>query len=240
MKIINPVVTIHMDKSGKDMLMGIERAGRVCYKSEDKISPGSAITFVQSILDRKHFSVLEHEKITVTVVTNRGVSHEIVRHRIASYSQESTRYCNYSAAQFGFELTFIYPSFWNPEDSDADGCKYALWERTMRFAETAYFELLKLGAKPQEARDVLPNALKTEIVITMNLREWRHFFYLRTSPKAHPQMQEVAKMILAEFRSRIPVIFDNIETEEQNTEEEQRAKDAAGVLALAAAIDRSS
>ena len=134
------------------------------------------------------------------------MSHEIVRHRIASYSQESTRYCNYSKDKFGNELTFIKPSFWNEKDP-----RYIIWEKQMEQAEIAYNSLINNGASPQEARSVLPNSLKTEIVVTMNIREWRHFFRLRVSTAAHPQMREIAQMILKAFQDRIPVLFDDIE-----------------------------
>lgn len=205
MKIINPRVEVLDDVNGKEMLKRIERIGRVCYKSEDKITEESSIAFVTNILKSGHESVIEHEKVSVRVICDRGVSHEIVRHRLASYSQESTRYCNYSKDKFGGELTFIKPCFW-----EEDSGKYALWHSTMKDIEYTYNKLIEGGATPQEARSVLPNSLKTEIVMTMNLREWRLFFKLRTSEKAHPQMREVACVILDEFKKTIPVIFDDI------------------------------
>ena len=139
------------------------------------------------------------------IICDRGVSHEIVRHRIASYSQESTRYCNYSKEKFGNELTFIKPLFW-----DENTTEYRLWCESMKQIEDSYIQLIDLGASPQEARSVLPNSLKTEIVVTMNLREWRHFLKLRTSSRAHPQMREVACLILNEFHNQIPIIFEDI------------------------------
>lgn len=205
MKIINPRVEVLDDVNGKEMLKRIERIGRVCYKSEDKITEESSIAFVTNILKSGHESVIEHEKVSVRVICDRGVSHEIVRHRLASYSQESTRYCNYSKDKFGGELTFIKPCFWD-EGSD----EYEIWKNNMATVEDTYNSLIAIGAKPQEARSVLPNSLKTEIVMTMNLREWRLFFKLRTSEKAHPQMREVACVILDEFKRTIPVIFDDI------------------------------
>ena len=156
-------------------------------------------------IDSGHESVIEHEKISVRIVCDRGVTHEIVRHRIASYSQESTRYCNYTKDKFGNELTFIKPCFWN-EDSE----EYKLWLNAMQIVENSYNEMIELGSKPQEARSILPNSLKTEIIVTMNLREWRHFFKLRTSNRAHPQMQEVAKMLLKQFKKEIDILFDDI------------------------------
>ncbi|KXK29520.1 MAG: thymidylate synthase [Candidatus Brocadia sinica] len=164
---------------------------------------------LKKILDMNHESVIEHYNITVRIICDRGITHEIVRHRMASYTQESTRYCNYSAGKFGGEITVINPCFWNSA-SEADKKKYEVWEKAMKEAEKAYLELINLGATPQEARNVLPNSLKTEIVVTMNLREWRHFFKLRTSNAAHPQIREVACPLLDQFKKRIPVIFDDI------------------------------
>ena len=208
MKVIAPSFEI-MPVNGEEILKSIERAGRTCYKSEDKITADSARKFVAGIVKSGHESVIEHEKITVRIICDRGVTHEIVRHRIASYSQESTRYCNYSTDKFGNELTFIQPFYWN-EKKD----KMGLWLRSMLFAEKMYMELIELGATPQEARAVLPNSLKTEIVVTMNLREWRHFFKVRCSAAAHPQMREVAIPILKKFKEIIPVVFDDIQVEE--------------------------
>lgn len=209
MKIIEPGFEIVDLLDGNEMLKRIERAGRVCYKSEAGITNDSAIRFVKNIIRNGHESVIEHEKITVKIICDRGVSHEIVRHRIASYSQESTRYCNYYAEKFGNELTFIKPYFWNK-----DFAKYKIWENTMLYIEKAYMELIEAGAKPQEARSILPNSLKTEIIVTMNLREWRHFFKLRADNAAHPQMRQIALPLLKEFQNEIPVIFDNLIDEE--------------------------
>lgn len=205
MNVIEPGFIIEDVIDGCELLKKIERAGRVCYKSEAKITDDSARKFVQNIIKSGHESVIEHEKITVRIICDRGVSHEIVRHRIASYSQESTRYCNYNADKFGNELTFIKPYFWS-EDIE----KYSIWEETMKCIEKSYMELIGLGAKPQEARSVLPNSLKTEIVVTMNLREWRHFFKLRAAKAAHPQMRQIAVPLLKAFQDAIPVLFDDL------------------------------
>lgn len=205
MKIIKPTFEILDDLNGEEILKKIERCGRVCYKSEDRITEDSAEIFIRKILKSGHESVIEHEKVSVRIICDRGVSHEIVRHRIASYSQESTRYCNYSKDKFGSELTFIKPCFWE-EESEI----YKMWVSIMQNIEMTYNELIAKGVKPQEARAILPNSLKTEIIVTMNLREWRHFFRLRTSERAHPQMKEIACQILEEFKQRIPVLFENI------------------------------
>ena len=207
-KIVEPSFKILDSINGEKILKSIEAAGRTCYKSEDKITSDSCRKFVKNILSAGHESVIEHEKITVKIICDRGVSHEIVRHRIASYSQESTRYCNYSKDKFGSQLTMIRPLFWNNDPE-----KFALWRETMQFIENNYNRLVSMGAPPDEARSILPNSLKTEIVVTMNLREWRHFFKLRASKKAHPQMREIAVPLLNRFKEMLPVIFDDIEAD---------------------------
>ncbi|MDR3091380.1 MAG: FAD-dependent thymidylate synthase [Clostridiales bacterium] len=203
MKIIDPYFKISDGIDGAAMLGKVESAGRVCYKSENLAGEDSAEKFVAAIIRNGHESVLEHEKISALIVCDRGVSHEIVRHRIASYSQESTRYCNYSKGKFGGELTFIRPCYWAE-----GGALYELWEKQMAAAEECYLAMLEAGASPQEARAVLPNSLKTEIVVTMNLREWRHFFSLRADEAAHPQMRQIALPLREEMRRLVPVVFD--------------------------------
>lgn len=204
MNVISPYVEVIDCADGEQMLKTIELCGRVCYKSEDKITNDSSHRFVRQVLKSGHESVLEHAKITVRVVCDRGVSHEIVRHRLASYSQESSRYCAY-----GGGVTFIKPCFW--ED---DSMQMAMWRRAMEHAEKVYCDMLKSGATPEQARSVLPNSLKTEIVMTMNLREWRHFFRMRLSHRAHPQMREVSNMIYTELKNRVPIVFDDIAIQE--------------------------
>ena len=205
MKIISPDFEILSLVDGRAILHDIERCGRVCYKSEDKITDTSAQTFVGSIIKRGHEAVLEHASVTVKFVVDRGVSHEIVRHRLAAYCQESTRYCNYSKDGFGGQVTFIQPNF-----LDRGTRGWELWVLACEQAEKAYFDLLNWGCSPQEARAVLPNSLKTEVVMTANLREWRHFFKLRTAPAAHPQMREVTIPLLRRMQELIPVVFDDI------------------------------
>jgi len=223
MKIIEQAWHFQEDVDGSAILRKIEDAGRTCYKSEDKATDDSARKFVSGVIKAGHYSVIEHHNITVKIITDRGVTHEIVRHRIASYSQESTRYCNYSHDKFGNEITVILPVWFvgftdgnlsRPEE-DLEGRKrqaqFALWKLTCEQIEKAYFELLKAGQSPQEARAVLPNSLKTELVMTANLREWRHFFKLRASPQAHPQIRFLAMDMLKVFQKKIPVVFDNLE-----------------------------
>nr|VFK18637.1 MAG: thymidylate synthase (FAD) [Candidatus Kentron sp. LFY] len=205
MKITTASVTIEDDIDGHEMIRKIEAAGRTCYKSEDRMAKGTAEAFIERIISSGHESVIEHEKVTARIVCDRGVSHELVRHRIASFSQESTRYCNYANDKFGNEITVIEPRYWQGNDK-----MRGLWLRAMADAERHYFELIENGANAQEARSVLPNSLKTEIVVTMNLREWRHFFEVRTAKAAHPQMREIATEALTLFKEKIPVVFDDI------------------------------
>ena len=205
MRIIEPGFEFITPIDGDVILSRIEQCGRVCYKSEGKIKNGSAETFCRNIIKRGHEAVLEHCSFTVKFIVDRGVSHEIVRHRMASYCQESTRYCNYSKDDFGSEITVIKPCFFDP-GSEAWGC----WELACRDAENAYFELLNIGCSPQQARTVLPNSLKTEVVMTANIREWRHFFKLRCAEAAHPQIREIATQLLKATREKIPALFDDI------------------------------
>lgn len=206
MRIIEPSVEILTPIDGEAILKMLEAVGRTCYKSKDKIKEGSAEKFISNIVKRGHEAVIEHYNITVKFICDRGVTHEIVRHRLASYCQESTRYCNYSNDKFNGEITVIKPMFL---EVGTDG--WELWRDACAMAEKFYFDLLDFGCTPQEARAVLPNSLKTELVMTANIREFRHFFNLRCSKAAHPQMREVANMLLKEFKERIPVLFDDIE-----------------------------
>ncbi len=205
MKAIKPYTKIYGDIDGQEILKKIEACGRICYKSESKISEGSAEKFVANIIKRGHEAVLEHASLTIKFVVDRGVSHEIVRHRIASYCQESTRYCNYSKDDFGKEITFIAPHYLEPETEG-----WSIWEKAMKSCEDAYFKMLNFGSTPQEARAVLPNSLKTELIMTANIREWRSFFKLRTASASHPQMTEVTRPLLEDLKALIPVVFDDI------------------------------
>ena len=207
MTVINPSYEILTSINSKDILKRIERYGRTCYKSECKITDGSAVKFISMLLKRGHESVIEHESLTIKFICDRGVSHELVRHRLASYSQESTRYCNY--AKKG-ALVFIRPFFFTDK---GDLGRYGIWFNAITFAESSYLRLIELRATPQEARSVLPNSLKTEIVVTANLREWRHILKLRCDKAAHPQMRQLMCPLLNQLKSSIAVIFDDIKGE---------------------------
>ena len=213
MRIIKPSYEILTEISygGIKELQHIEKIGRVCYKSEDKITEDgeSAKKFVKMLIGRGHEAMIEHSSLSVKFTVDRGVSHELVRHRIASFAQESTRYCNYSKDKFDNGITFIKPFFFGENTQN-----YKEWIYAMGIAEKSYLQMLKDGATPQEARSVLPNSTKTEITITANYREWRNFFKLRTAKAAHPQMQEVTRLLLKELKTRLPIIFDDIEVEE--------------------------
>jgi thymidylate synthase (FAD) len=201
MNIIEPQAKV-IDYS--NMMKTIERGGRICYKSEDKIGPGSDVQLIEKLKSFKHESVLEHSLITVQIITDRGVTHELVRHRLCAFSQESTRYCNYSKGKFNNEITVIRPFFW-----DVGTDNFAIWKTSCDVAEHNYMTLLNGGAKPQEARSILPNSLKTEIQVSANVREWNHIFKLRTHRDAHPQIQQIMIPLAKEFQCRWPSLFSD-------------------------------
>lgn len=208
MQAIKPYTQIYKDFDGQKVLQKIEAAARTCYKSEGKIQEGSAAKLVAGLIKSGHEAMLEHASVTVKFVVDRGISHELVRHRLASFAQESTRYCNYSKDDFGSEITFIIPDYL---EYKSEG--WNIWKESMKQAEDAYFKMLDFGLSPQQARAVLPNSLKTEVVMTANLSEWRHFFKLRalgTTGKPHPQMLEVAVPLLEDMKNLIPVVFDDL------------------------------
>lgn len=232
-----------LDKLTYDTLRRIEEAGRTCYKSENNITDTSAESFVRMLISKGHESVLEHKTISVRLVTDRGVTHEIVRHRLASFSQESTRYCNYHSGKHGNQCTFIIPDWahniepgiynteWPDDDLDSGiiGSSYNfsgglpdwfgisnlaedIWFNHMANTEHDYNMMVQMGMKPQDARSVLPNSLKTEIVVTANIREWRTIFKQRTSNAAHPMMRQLMIPMLKELQSsEIGVLFEDIE-----------------------------
>lgn len=200
MKIIKPSHEIIDPRDTQYIMIKLEDCGRVAWKSEDKIGYGTADVFIRSIIDRGHESVIEHVNLTVKFICDRGVTHELVRHRLVSYTQESTRYCNYSKSG----VTFIMPP-WGLDNEDLD---------VLQILEVHYNKKIAQGQTPQQARYFLPNGLKTEIIVTANLREWRHILKLRTAPAAHPQMRELMIPLLRELQERLPVIFGDIEVKE--------------------------
>ena len=200
---------LHNPEVALGILKKIERIGRSCYVSEDGITDDSCNGFVQRLIQRGHEAMLEHASLSVKFTVDRGVSHEIVRHRIASFAQESTRYCNYSKGKFGGEITVIQPCFLRVGSPE-----WVKWYDGCKSAEDAYFSMLKAGCTPQEARDVLPTSLKTTLWMTASIREWRHFLKLRaagTTGAPHPQMIVVALPLLKELQETLPDLFGDIE-----------------------------
>ena len=221
MKIINQSYEILSDPDLRKQLKLIELAGRTAYKSEDKITDDSAKEFASMITKRGHEAVLEHSFLSVKFITDRGVSHELVRHRLCSFTQESTRFCDYSKDKFDKQITFIRPVWIDPlvvsinteEDWKSTSTNY-LWYQAMRESENFYFDLLNKGWNPQQARSVLPNSLKTEIVVSANFREWKHIFQLRTISKAaHPQMRDLMIPLYSYCKEQLSEIFDLGEVE---------------------------
>jgi len=206
MEVIKPSFEILTKLDYSKILKTIELAGRTAYKSEGKITEDSAAAFVVMIIGRGHESVLEHESFSVKFICDRGVSHELVRHRLVAYTQESTRYCNY----YRKGITFIQPNFWNETSKEDEQINFQIWYDAMKAAENYYNKLIKNGATPEEARSVLPNSLKTEIIATANIREWRHILTLRASTRAHPQMREVMVPLLKTLKRELPVLFEDI------------------------------
>lgn len=198
MKIVEPSFSFNVEYYPAEMILRIERAGRVCYQSEPQGDPEA---FVRTLIRKGHYSVLEHESISVRLIVDRGVSHELVRHRLASFSQESTRYCDYGKD----DIEFIKPVNIHDDDKWRE-----LWTIAMMKSEAIYKEMRKIGVPPQVARSVLPNSLKTEVVMTANIREWRHVLVLRSSPAAHPDMRHIMRLLLKEFKSIWPALFEDI------------------------------
>lgn len=198
MRIVEPSVELLSITPDSEKL--IERAGRTCYKSEDKITEDSAGRFVEMLRRRDHLSVLEHASATLRFVCDRGVSHEIVRHRTGAYSQESTRYCNYGQEKFGQEIKVIEPPL-------ATKRQRAIWREAMAEAERAYLALLDADVAPQIARSVLPAALATELVMTMNFRNWLHFIAVRSEAAAHPQVRPLAEQAWRILAEQAPAVF---------------------------------
>ena len=205
MQIIKPKVLVPAKQLDEAVVKKLERYARVCYKSEESAGAFSDPNFLKNLITKGHESVIEHEKATVMFITDRGVTHELVRHRIGSFSQESTRYCNYSKGKYGNEITVIEPFFFQGKKD------YQIWEDACRNAEKSYLTLVGNNCTAQEARSVLPNSLKTEVAVTFNFREWRHFFQLRASAASHPQMRQIAIPLLLLFRKKLGVIFEDLE-----------------------------
>lgn len=180
----------------------IEAAARTCYKSENYISEDSWKSLIKKLKENNHGAMLEFGNFICRITTDRGVSHELVRHRLASYAQESTRYCNYGKNKFNNELTFI-----KPVEIDISKNEFKIWKSAMEAAEESYLTMIEEKVKPENARSVLPNSLKTEVVMKCNWRELLHMLDLRTSAAAHPDIRYVMNMIKDVFMENIPELF---------------------------------
>ena len=204
MLIEQPKIIIECSELNYNKLKTIEKCARICYKSEPKENVNEK--FIEGLIRNGHESVIEHEKVTVLIHTDRAISHEIVRHRIASYSQSSTRYCNFSLDKFNHNITFIPPCTY-----EKGSANYISWQNACLEAEERYFRQITNGAKPEEARSVLPNSLKTELYMTANFRSWRNFFKLRTHATAHPDIRRLAIPMLIIFKTHFAPVFADIE-----------------------------
>lgn len=218
MRLIRPSVEILSNINTDKVMKHLERCGRTCYKSEEYIADDSASKFLRTIIRSGHESVVEHFNITVRFICDRSTTHQIVRHRIASYSQESQRYCNYTKDKFGNEITFILPQAFADDYLDTEYATDMFSEHGYIFEklediERVYFNMLEDGFRPEEARMILPNCTKTELVMTANIREWRHFLKERTSKAADPQIKAVSIPLLNEFKDLLPDLFFDIEVD---------------------------
>jgi thymidylate synthase (FAD) len=205
MKVIDPTVevTFFMPDSGESQIGMIEKVARICYQSVDKVGPGSDEKLVKFLLEREHMAMIEFGYALARIIADRGLTHELVRHRLASFAQESTRYVDYSKEKYGGLLVIRQPGIDGNEDAEK------IWETAMKSAEFAYFALRRLGVKAQSARSVLPIGIKSEIAVGANLREWRHIFKLRCATSAHPIIRGVMKTILERFYEKMPALYED-------------------------------
>lgn len=227
MIIEKPLIEIEMYNPVK-MMKNIEKACRTCYRSEDKITDDSYKILLSNCLTRGHESVLEHEKITVRLRCDIGVYKDLTRHRLASYSIESTRYCNYNKDKFNNQLHFIEPIYYDKEWTNAnyegramtaDEQKSFYWHSCMETIENTYNSMIEMGCIPDEARMILPHSTAATVTITANLREWKHIFELRASSHAHPAVQQLMIPLLLEFKEKMPEIFGNTEYNKEFSKE---------------------
>lgn len=203
-QIVSPSFEVLTPINPEFVLRHIERCGRTCYQSFDKMDDTSHLRFLKHIISRHHESVIEHFSVSVKLITDRAIANELVRHRLASYSQESTRYCCYAKDKFGHEISVI-----KPIQLEEGSATYQVWLDEMKSIEQSYFKMIDAGSTPETARSVLPCCLKTEIVVSANLREWKHIFFMRCSEAAHPDVRDLMRKLKKEFQKNIPIIFDD-------------------------------
>jgi len=208
MKIIEPIIEIE-NANYNQIMKNLERACRTCYRSEDKITEESYKTLLKNCINRGHESILEHEKITIRMICDIGVYKDLTRHRHASFSIESTRYCNYGKDKFENQIKFIKPV--NIEEGTEI---YEEWKKSLEEIEKHYIKMAELGATPDQMRMILPHSTAALVTMTANIREWKHILSLRCTKHAHPAVEQVMIPLLIHFKKNMPEIFENIEYDE--------------------------
>ena len=208
MRLVEPWIKVEKI-DGVKIMKRIERACRTCYRSEGKITEDSYKQLLKNCITRGHESVLEHEKVTVRIYNDVGSYKDLTRHRFASFSVESTRYCSYDKDKYGNEISFINPIY--IEDKEV----YEVWKKTMQEIENGYIQMKKLGATTDMCREVLPHSVAAEYTMTANIREWKHILSLRTTKHVHPYIRQVLIPLLKYFKEQMPDIFDEIEYDEE-------------------------
>ncbi len=213
MKIIEPIVEVENVDYNR-IMKNLERACRTCYRSEDKITEESYKTLLRNCINRGHESILEHEKVTIRIICDIGVYKDLTRHRHASFSIESTRYCNYGKDKFDNQIKFIRPV--NIEENTE---LYNEWKKSMEEIESHYIKMVNLEATPDQMRMILPHSTAAEVTMTANIREWKHILSLRCTKHAHPAVEQVMIPLLIHFKDNMPEIFENIEYDEEFAKE---------------------
>ena len=208
MRIVEPWIKVEKI-DGKQIMKRIERACRTCYRSEGKITEDSYKKLIKNCITSGHESVLEHEKVTVRIYSDIGSYKDLTRHRFASFSVESTRYCSYDKDKYGNEIAIMNPVY--IEDKEV----YEVWKKTMEGMEKGYMEMKRLGASTDMCREVLPHSTAGEYTMTANIREWKHILKLRTNKRVHPSIRQVLIPLLKYFKEQMPEIFDDVEYDEE-------------------------
>ena len=208
MRILKPHVIVEKF-DGVQVMKRIERACRTCYRSEGKITDDSYKNLIKNCINRGHESVLEHEKVTVRIYNDIGSYKDLTRHRFASFSVESTRYCSYDKDKYGNEISFMDPVYIEDEKV------YEVWKKTMQDIENSYLEMKKLGATTDMCRNILPHSTAAEYTMTANIREWKHIFELRANNHVHPAIRQVMIPLLKYFKEQMPDIFGEIPYDEE-------------------------
>lgn len=231
MKVIEPWIEISKI-NGKEIMKNIEKACRTCYRSENLTGEETYKKLLENCITRGHESILEHEKITIRMCCDIGVYKDLTRHRFGSFSIESTRYCNYSKDKFDNNIKFIKPVFYKESWKDKTYEEYItdkeeqqsmIWYNCMQDIEETYLKMSKLDSKPDEMRMILPHSTAAEVVMTANIREWKHILSLRTTKMAHPSVQQLMIPLLLYFQEEMPEIFGKIEYN-KDFEKEKYAK----------------